>query len=1213
MFREIFRFEVKYNLGQPLYYISVGVFFLAGLGLASSDLSVAFVDAPGSVARNAPYVIVQLMPILSLLGLFSVTAFVAGAVLRDNEHGSEALFFTRPISNLAYLGGRFAGSIAVSLTVLLAAMLGLALGGVAPWQDAARIAPFSIAPYLFGLLVIVLHNLLTMGALFFAVAIWSRRLGGAYLGVVLYIGLQDLVEILARDFTGDVLGGLLEPSGLYAIELSARYWTNAEFALLVPELSGTLLANRLAWLLVGVLAFVAGYWRFAATRLGVATRSRASKRAPEPPIEPRERAADTAIQTLDSRPVRDFSFGMRCRQLALQTRLETAETLGGSVFLVSIALFVLFLILSAGLMGQFRGTPAFPQTQLMLRVIGAVSAMVLPILMLFLAGESLHRERSLSLDGIYDSLPLPNWVSLGAKLCSVVLVVTAFLAAAVVCTLGVQQARGFEQLQPGLYAKGLGIVALPLLLCAVLFFFLQVVANHRLIGLLLGTLFLLTRFASRFVGLENNLYRYAAHPPIPYSDMNGYGGQTAPFLWFGLYWSLGAAVLLGLSLLFWVRGTERGLGSRLRTLRGRWRPPIGWWIASTMAAFIVVGSFIHYHTGVLKESTARARRVERLVRYEKRYRQYEELDLPRVRAVRAEVDIFPRTRQVEIRGSFELENDGSEPIRRLPITLSPRWVEGIMPVYGGVTLGKLDPGDHQVLVADTEVGFFLYELAEALLPGEKRTLEFEVSVDQRGFRNQEADYLVVGNGTFFTNRSFFPLLGYAESNELLDPEIRRRNALPPPRRMRALEEIASEKRSYLGTDWVRFETVLSTSADQIAIAPGDLVAQWEEGERRYFRYQARAPIVDLLSFHSGRYEVARDRWNGVDLEVYYHRGHPYNIERFLRAAKLALEYCSENFGPYPHPQLRIVEIPSYHGELAVSLAQTIAYSASWGFVAEIGAGPLDHLTWLTAHEVAHQWWNHQLVPGNVQGATLLAESLAEYSALMVMEKEYGEAFVRRFLRYQLDGYLAGRGRERQQEMPLLRVENQGYIHYFKGGHALYALKDYIGEQRLNRALERFLASYAFQGPPYPTSRELVEALREVTPPELDHLIEDLFETITLFDNRVLEASYSRQDDGLYRVRVRTSSRKLKADGKGGTTQVPIDDWIDVGVFGWQEVEGVEQESVLVLEKRKITEMEMEFEFTVSQQPRRAGIDPYNRLIDRNSDDNLREIEDASTR
>ena len=79
------------------------------------------------------------------------------------------------------------------------------------------------------------------------------------------------------------------------------------------------------------------------------------------------------------------------------------------------------------------------------------------------------------------------------------------------------------------------------------------------------------------------------------------------------------------------------------------------------------------------------------------------------------------------------------------------------------------------------------------------------------------------------------------------------------------------------------------------------------------------------------------------------------------------------------------------------------------------------------------------------------------------------------------------------------------------------------------------------------------------------------------------------------------AKKLRADGHGVETEIPIDDWIDVGVFGDDESD------VLYLQKHHITEAQMTFQVVVEEEPERAGIDPYNKLIDCVSDDNVSSV------
>jgi hypothetical protein len=214
--------------------------------------------------------------------------------------------------------------------------------------------------------------------------------------------------------------------------------------------------------------------------------------------------------------------------------------------------------------------------------------------------------------------------------------------------------------------------------------------------------------------------------------------------------------------------------------------------------------------------------------------------------------------------------------------------------------------------------------------------------------------------------------------------------------------------------------------------------------------------------------------------------------------------------------------------------------------------------------------------------------------------------MKKFLRYQLDGYLRGRGQERNEEKPQLRVEpHQGYIHYNKGGQLMYALQDYIGEDRVSQALEdrvsQALAAmtkdYAFKGRPYPTSVELEDDLRKVTPPEFQYLYEDWFENITIFDNRAVSATYSPLPSGKYQVRIAVEAKKYRSDGKGQEHLIPAPDLVDIGVL---DGDG----KFLYLQKHKIEQEHQEFTVTVDKVPSEAGIDPLIKLIDRNPDDNI---------
>jgi len=355
--------------------------------------------------------------------------------------------------------------------------------------------------------------------------------------------------------------------------------------------------------------------------------------------------------------------------------------------------------------------------------------------------------------------------------------------------------------------------------------------------------------------------------------------------------------------------------------------------------------------------------------------------------------------------------------------------------------------------------------------------------------------------------------------------------------------------------------------------------------------------------------VRREEYKGVKLEVYYNPGHEYDIDDMLDATRAGLDYFQANFSPYQFSQFRIMEFPRYR-QFAQSFSNTVPYSEGIGFIQRVvKKNDIDFTYFVTAHELAHQWWGHQLIGGNVQGSNMMSETLAEYSALMLMRNKYGRDRMHRYLRHELDRYLRGRGGEVRHEPPLGLVQREPYVWYQKGGQIMYTLADYIGEDKVNAALRDFLVKYRYansnnaQTEPYPDTRLLEASLRAQAPPEMQYLIDDGFESIVLYDNKAITATVTPTADHKYKVKLTAQARKVKADGNGNESPVAIDDYIEIGVFKGKK----DEEQPLYLKKEKLTQEQNSFEIVVDELPTRAGIDPYNKLVDRIADDNMIDV------
>lgn len=1190
MFREILRFELRQQLASPFYWLVVLAFAAIALTAAGSD-SITIGGGIGNVLRNAPSVVITMLTMFTLLGLFLTTVFIGAAALRDFEAGTAELLFATPMPRRAWLLGRFGAGYLASVGVLAGVALGLMAVAWMPWVDPARLGPTRLDAYAWAFGVMVLPNLFFSGALLFALAAFTRSMLRTYLGVIAFFVFWQVAFLAAGKLEHQTLGALIDPFGIETFGLLTRYWTAADANTRLPVMDGLFLANRLLWMGMGVLLLGLTLAFFRPERQ---SRSRRGHGGDAPAS-----AASSADAGTQPPPVVHLrsDAASRWRQWLHLARFETRAVLAGAPFLVML-LFGL-LNLAGGLFygSSSYGTPVYPVTRIMLQVIAGSYNWLLILIVAFYAGELVWRDREARVAAVADAMPSPDWLPLAARFAALVAVIVAFLAVADLAAIVNQLIVGGVAIEPGLYLSDLALEALGFALLAALFVFFQAISPGKFTGYLLTVAWMVSGIVLGELHFEHHLYDYASAPEARYSDMNGYGHFLAAHLWFRGYWALLAAALLVIAALYWPRGVLEGFRVRTRLARRRAGRPARLALAASLAGFVAVGSFLWWQTTVVNRYEPKDVAERRQADYERKYRQYLDLPQPKISDVKVEMDIFPERREVAIRGHYLLVNRSDGPIRDLHVLLARE-----------MELEDFRFPAHELVTDDEPLGYRIYRLAEPLAPGATMPFDFTIRYRSRGIRNSPDDFRVVGNGTFIDN-SLFPRFGYHTEGELGDRNERRKHGLPERARMASRDDAAARQFHLLGrdADWVNFEATVSTAADQTAIAPGYLEREWTEGDRRYFHYRMDKPILNFFSFQSARYAVARDEWNGIALEVYHDPKHAWNVPRMIEAAKKSLAHYSEAYAPYQFRQLRILEFPGYRA-FAQSFANTVPYSEGIGFIADLrDPDAIDYVFYVTAHEVAHQWWGHQVVGAAVQGATMLIETFAQYSALMVQEAEYGPQKMRRFLRYELDRYLSGRSGEEAEELPLALNENQPYIHYRKGSVVMYALKDYLGEDTVDRVLQRWRDRFAFAGPPYSTTRDWLAELRAEAGPQWETLIEDLFEKITVLDNRVREARARELPDGRWEVTLDLHAAKVHVDGVGNETPAPLGEPLDIGVFA-RGADGKEaSEKVLYLAKHKVPDGDSSLTVIVDQKPWEAGIDPYNKRIDRLSLDNRKRV------
>jgi aminopeptidase N len=1194
MFAPIARFEFRYQLRNPVFWVAAVSFFLLSFGAIAGGESVQL-GAGGNVHANSPYAIVFTQSVFLILYMFAATAFVANVVVRDDETKFGPILRSTRITKANYLLGRFTGAFAASALAFLSVPMGFWLGSVMPWLDTETLGPGRLDAYAYAYFFIALPSIFLMSAIFFALATATRSMMGTYLGVVGFVVLYILSN---RAFGGradlERVQALIEPFGFRAFDFATRYWTAADRNTLLAPLEDVLLYNRLIWIAVALACIALSYTLYRFAERGISKRQQRR--------HARLDRLDLVPRPFTSAPLPSPHWGTAAAraQLLSRIRLEMQQIFRSPAFLVLLIMGLLMSVTSLwGQTGQY-GTPAIPVTRTMIQGLRIFSLFPF-IIAVYYAGELVWRERDRRVHEIVDATPIPGWSYVVPKTIALSLVLLSTLVISVLAAILVQLGNGFTDIE---LSKYLFWYLLPVgadaILLAGFATFVQAASPSKYVGWGIMLLYFVMQATFSGLGIEHSLFLFGEVPATPTSDMNGLGDFWIGPWWTRFYWTAVAFILLVAAHLLWQRGTETRFRPRLRGAVTRLKGAPGVLAGVALAAALLTGTWIVYNTTVLNAYQTSDERERLTATYEKRFLRYEALPHPSVSQVKLTVALYPEDKRAEASGRYVLTNLTNRPISNVHVRLLEPGTQFTDIAFPGATLAS----------DDAEFRYRIYRLDSPMAPGQSRVLSFRTVRDQDGFRDGGDDTGIVENGTFLNNVTLLPVVGMSRLSLLEDRTKRRKYGLPAELRPAKLEDQFATSLPEFGISWTTSDITLSTVAGQTPLAPGRKVSDVTASGRRTARFVSTAPIANFFSIQSARYAEKHLNHGGVDLGVYYHPEHAWNVDRMLRAMTTSLDYYRNNFGPYPFDHARITEFPDYGTPFAQAFAATMPFSEGQGFLADMSdPDRLDYVTFTIAHELAHQYWGHQIQGAAMQGSTMLSETLSEYSALMVMRGIYGQDKMRRFLKYKLDAYLRGRSGEAVEELPLVRVEDQQYVHYHKGSVVMYLLADRLGEDAVNRALSRLLTRYKFKGAPYPRSADLVTELRREARNAADQsLITDLLERITVYDFKVDAPTATQRPDGRWDVAVTVIASKFFSDGRGNDRESMLEDNVAVGLFTAEPgLERFDAENVLIMQRRPIRSGRQLLRFVSARKPTHAGIDPYNLYIDRNSGDNIRPV------
>lgn len=1202
MLGSLLKFELSLHIRQVGFWITCAILFGIGLLASSTDFINVFAQGGAKLKSNGAMPLSTAIGIWSFLAIFFCAVFTVTGVMRDDNHKMVELIHSTPIKTSDMVISRMIGVWVVCFLCIFAAVIGMMAGGFMSWTDKETFQAFNLWHYLQPTIFYVVINSLVVSSLFIFVAAVTRDKALVYVSAVGIFALNMAVGFVMGQDPAELPATLLDPFGVNGATFDTEFWSAAEQNSQTVPLLGYFGLNRLVWTVIALGLLALSYFQF---ERGIVTR------------KTKRKAEDFAQETgkISVMPVTPKA-GLGAQWQAFFTRFKFEYML--TVKSVSFAVLSTIAIAIFGMMAYsmlfLSPDPTLATSRAMANMSIGSFGFTLVIVMIFFGSDIIWRDRTIGVHEILDSTPVQNGVFMAAKWAALLAVVYTLIAISLLAAMITQPFVGDIPINFATYAK-LGFVSfgVSFIFSVIMVMFIQNFAPNRIVGMLLAAGVLIGLLAMTGLPFYHPMMSYGIVSPGSYSEISGYGNLLS-FKWGLIYWGGLALFMAVLSVWLWRRGLQTSLMSRLRGIKDRIGPMTGGLAVLGLLCFFGGGAVWFKAFNIDQEFRFKKARELRTVNYEKMVTPYLDIAVPKIRSVETMVDVFPSRREAVFSGQYVIENTTGEPLQTLFVDMASSHEEDRLVL--SIKRATPDLTSDEAVTLETH-GVRRFNFDPPLAAGETTTMAFETFFHAPRLADGS---IIRKNGTFVNNFVVFPQLGIPE-NFMRNPDKRRKYDLGERKRSADRDDMEARMGHYIGkhADYVDFSAQFCTDKGQIPIAPGKMVREYEKDGRACRDYRAVNPILNFFSFLSADYAVAQDVWTDasgkdIDLAIYYHADHGYNIDLMMDAIKKGLEIFSRDYGPYQYAQVRIMEFPS--GGFAQAFAGTIPFSENIGFMRDPGdpddQDSIDIATYVTLHEMAHQWFAHQIVSANTKGNTILTEGLSEHSAMLAYEEIYGWQKARLMLdKRAIQTYLITRTVDKDKEPVLAEAESEQYVHYNKAAWVFWGLRHYIGVDTLQTALRKFVEDYGSKGPPYPTTLQLIEYLREAAGPDYDQLITDYFDRITFWDLGYGEDDpvMTTLDNGKTKVDFTVTIDKKIASSKDGkeTSVTEIDgevlsEWVEIGFYDTDPKETLGGDWT-ALERVRITETQTPLSFTLDAPPNFIVLDPRRLLIERVEKDN----------
>jgi len=1178
MLLKLIQFEWHNNTRNWSFYATFLVYLILGFFMS------AFANFSFSGAyKNSPYVLTYAIGLISLTTIFSITLQVAQNFLKEYETKFDSIIFTTPISKFNYLGSKFIVAFGIAVISFGMFIIGMMIGHLMPWLSKDEIGPFFVLNYLWPYLVLVIPNIVLCLSILTTLA-WLTRSKlfiyvGGFLIYILYIAgsLFSNSPIFANASPSSAaamsFAAKIDPFGLAAFLEQTRYWTSIQKNTNLLELSGNFLLNRMLWISVSFLLLFLSYKLFSFRK----TKTKKVKSSKVLKIE------SLSFSTEAPKNIEFRTFKHNFLVLKSYIKMDVSLILKGIPFLLIVILFsgLLLIEISDEIDGGIRLAQNITNTALMISTIMDRLPFILIIILLFYSNELINRSETSRFEMLENTNPYQQTVVLVSKIISLFTIPLIIIALSILIGCGFQIVDANAPIEFGLYFSLFYYLGLPILLISILIVFIQTVIPNKYLGLSAAVIItiLISTGIGEQLGISHPLLRFGNPFKREYFDLNGFGKYTMSFHVSMLYNFGLALILLILTGILWKRNTSILKSFRRHSLNSLQK------ITFTLGILIFIGfgSFLFYKTNIEYPYLTEEDHNNWSEQYELQFKKYIDLPQPTITSVKSEVALFPDENRYEVSGKYQLINNSEKAIDSLLLYIDRNSKLTSIKIPNAEKLNDVSRFNH-----------YWFRLIKPLEPHQKMEISFSFESGWSAFKSHTSFNSIIENGSFMRISRYYPIFGYQNDNEISSKKERLKRHLKPQTPLKKLED-----KTVSPYNFIDYDAVVSTSQNQTVIGIGDLIRKWSKNNRNYFHYKSNGKIPFRFAFSSAKYQIQKTNYKGVTIEVYYDKRHFRNVSKLIQDVKNTLDYCQTNFGKYPYKTIRYAEVSAFaDGFAATSYPSTVFMKENFGFYSDLShKNKEDVINQLTAHELSHEWWgNAQISPEQKEGSWILTETLAQYTELMLYEKEHGVEKTLETLKIHLDLYLSSRSYD--PETPLYKTNyDTPHLPYDKGMLVMHQLQMLIGEKKLNLALKNFLNHYKYPNQ-IPDSEDLLKEIYSVTDQKLYYKLDEMFKQIITYSSNVVSVESNKKND-FYEVSFKVNSKKYSEIATGKRKLIKNDSIIDIGIYD----ENGKLFSYPFLIKNNVVKGKIK----LKTKPQLIVVDPYLKNIDTFIKDNEKEI------